>query len=141
METSRAFGPRMTEGVIAQIPAGDYAFEDALVSSPPPLIPPRWGGRVGARMTVDFAGSAPQVTGNLNVVEAVVRSATWYCVRLLAREQIPVNHGCFEPVEVRVPERSVLNPDFPTAVAIGNVETSQRIVDVAGRAGTGAAGR
>jgi len=79
---------------------------------------------------VDFTGSSPQVAGNLNAVEAVVRSATWYCVRLLAEEDVPVNHGCFVPVTVVAPPHSVLSPDFPAAVAAGNVETSQRIVDV-----------
>ncbi len=129
MDTSR----RMTEDVIAKIPNGTYTFEDALEGDGQGefSIPIRVTIRVaGSQMTVDFTGSAPQVTGNLNAVEAVVRSATWYCVRLLAQEQIPVNHGCFQPVTVIVPERSVLNPDFPAAVAIGNVETSQRIVDV-----------
>jgi N-methylhydantoinase B len=81
-------------------------------------------------MVVDFTGSSPQVTANLNAVKAVVNSATWYCVRLLADEDIPMNHGCFQPVEVLVPSHSILNPDFPAAVAAGNVETSQRIVDV-----------
>jgi len=129
MDTSR----RMTEEVIAAIPDGVYAFEDALEGDGhgDSRIPIRVAIRVeGTRMTVDFTGTAPQVTGNLNAVEAVVRSATWYCVRLLAEDEIPVNHGCFEPVTVIVPDHSVLNPDFPAAVAIGNVETSQRIVDV-----------
>ncbi len=81
-------------------------------------------------MRVDFTGSAAQVAGNLNAVEAIVRSATWYCVRLLATDDLPVNHGCFEPVTVVTPPHSVLNPDFPAAVAVGNTETSQRIVDV-----------
>jgi N-methylhydantoinase B len=129
MDTSQ----RMTEAVIREIPPGTYAFEDALEGGghDDERVPIRATIHVaGSRMTVDFSGSAPQVTGNLNAVEAVVRSATWYCVRLLAREEIPVNHGCFQPVQVTVPKRSVLNPDFPAAVAIGNVETSQRIVDV-----------
>ena len=81
-------------------------------------------------MTVDFAGSAPQVAGNLNAVEAIVRSATWYCVRLLAEEDLPVNHGCFDPVTVITPPHSLLNPDFPAAVAVGNTETGQRVTDV-----------
>jgi N-methylhydantoinase B len=129
METSR----RMTEAVIADLPDGRYTFEDALEGDGQgqDRIPIRVAIQVeGTTMTVDFSGSAPQVAGNLNAVEAVVRSATWYCVRLLAPDAIPVNHGCFQPVRVRVPERSVLCPDFPAAVAIGNVETSQRIVDV-----------
>ena len=80
-------------------------------------------------MTVDFAGSAPQVRGNLNAVSAIVRSATWYCIRLLAEEDVPVNHGCFQPVAVRTPPHSLLDPDFPAGVAVGNTETSQRIAD------------
>jgi N-methylhydantoinase B len=129
MGTSR----RMTEAVIADIPDGVYSYEDGLEGDGQGdlWIPIRVTIRVeGAGMTVDFSGSAPQVRGNLNAVEAVVRSATWYCVRLLAQHEIPVNHGCFQPVRVIVPKHSVVNPDFPAAVAIGNVETSQRIVDV-----------
>jgi N-methylhydantoinase B len=59
-----------------------------------------------------------------------VRSATWYGVRLLAQDDVPVNHGCFQPVTVITPPHSLLNPDFPAAVAVGNTETGQRIVDV-----------
>jgi N-methylhydantoinase B len=127
------YSRRMTEVVIAGIPDGVYRFEDYLEGD----------GQVekripicvtitteGSRMTVDFEGSAPQLVGNLNAVKAVVDSATWYCVRLLAQEGMPVNHGCFQPVEIVVPSQSVVNPDFPAGVAAGNVETSQRIVDV-----------
>ena len=84
----------------------------------------------GKAMTVDFEGSAPQVAGNVNAVTPIVRSATWYCVRLLADETVPVNHGCFQPVMVTVPEGTVLNPHFPAAVSVGNTETGQRVVDV-----------
>jgi N-methylhydantoinase B len=86
-------------------------------------------------MSVDLGRSAPQVPGNLNAVEAVVRSATGYCVHVLAQyllgqDELPVNHGTFEPIEVVTAPHSVLQPDFPAAVAAGNMETSQRIVDV-----------
>ena len=84
----------------------------------------------GSHMTVDFSESAAQVAGNINAVEAIVRSATWYTVRLLAEDDIPVNHGCFEPVTVITRSGSILNPQFPAATSAGNVETSQRIVDV-----------
>lgn len=127
------YSRRMTEAVIADIPDGVYRFEDALEGDGQreARIPICVKIAVCAsQMTVDFSGSAPQVAGNLNAVEAVVRSATWYCVRLLAQEDVPVNHGCFQPVTVIVPPHSLLSPDFPAAVAIGNVETSQRIVDV-----------
>lgn len=126
------YSRRMTEAVIASIPDGVYSFEDGLEGDGQQefLIPIKVAITVkGSTMTVDFSGSAPQVAGNVNAVEAVVRSATWYCVRLLSAEDIPVNHGCFLPVTVVVSQQSVLNPDFPAAVAVGNTETGQRVVD------------
>lgn len=127
------YSRRMTEAVIADIPDGVYRFEDALEGDGQREVRIPICVKItvsGSQMIVDFSGSAPQVVGNLNAVEAVVRSATWYCVRLLAREDVPVNHGCFQPVTVIVPPHSLLHPDFPAAVAVGNMETSQRIVDV-----------
>ena len=132
-EAMMAYSRRVVEAAIARIPPGSYTFEDALDGDgqKEARIPIRCTLTVkGSQMTVDFSGSAPQVLGSLNAVEAVVRSATWYCVRLLVEEDVPANHGCFQPVTVRAPTHSVLNPDFPAAVAAGNVETSQRIVDV-----------
>ncbi len=127
------YSRRMTEAVIADIPDGVYSFEDALEGDGQRefRIPIQATITVkGAQMTVDFAGSASQVAGNLNAVEAIVRSATWYCVRLLAEDDVPVNHGCFQPVTIITPAHSLLNPDFPAAVAVGNTETGQRITDV-----------
>jgi N-methylhydantoinase B len=127
------YAQRMTEAVITSIPDGTYSFTDALEGDGQSHheIPIRATlTKFGSRLTVDFTGSAPQVAGNVNAVEAIVRSATWYAVRLLAAEDVPVNHGCFAPVEVIIPSHSVLNPDFPAAVAVGNTETGQRIVDV-----------
>lgn len=126
------YSRRMTEAVIAAIPDGVYSFEDALESDGQReyRIPIRATVTVaGSQMSVDFTGSAPQVAGNLNAVEAIVRSATWYCVRLLADDDLPVNHGCFDPVSVTTLPHSLLNPDFPAAVAVGNTETGQRVVD------------
>lgn len=96
-------------------------------------------------MRVDFTGSSPQSTGCLNTVEAVVDSAVFYVVRCLVGEHVPANQGCLEPIEIIVPEGSLLNPrtsihgesslapgaaqHSSRAVAAGNVETSQRIVD------------
>jgi N-methylhydantoinase B len=126
------YSRRMTEAVIAAIPDGVYRFEDALEGDGQReyRIPICATVTVdGSRMSVDFAGSAPQVAGNLNAVEPIVRSATWYCVRLLAEEDLPVNHGCFDPVTVITPPHSLLSPDFPAAVAVGNTETGQRVTD------------
>jgi N-methylhydantoinase B len=127
------YSRRMTEATIAAIPDGVYQFEDALEGDGQQEfnIPVRVAILVdGSRMEVDFTGSAPQVAGNVNAVEAIVRSATWYCIRLLAEDDIPVNHGCFEPVKVITEVGSLLNPRFPAAVAVGNTETGQRVVDV-----------
>ncbi|MBZ0288344.1 MAG: hydantoinase B/oxoprolinase family protein, partial [Anaerolineae bacterium] len=129
----QVYARHMTESVIAAMPDGVYTFEDLLEGDGQQeyAIPIHATVTIsGAHMTIDFSGSAPQAAGNLNAVPAIVRSAAWYCVRLLAEDDIPVNHGCFEPVTVITPEHSLLNPDFPAAVAVGNTETSQRVVDV-----------
>lgn len=126
------YARRMTESVIASIPDGDYTFEDALEGDGQTTsrIPIRATLRVrGRTMQVDFTGTAPQVTGNVNTVKAVAQSATWYCIRLLAGDDVPVNDGCFAPIEVLVPDGSLLNARFPAAVVVGNTETGQRVVD------------
>ena len=126
------YSRKMTEAVINEIPDGTYRFRDAMEGDGQNEyeIPINVALTVqGREMTVDFAGSAPQVAGNVNAVTAIVESATWYCVRLLANEDVPVNHGCFQPVKVITPPGSVLNPRFPAAVVVGNTETSQRVVD------------
>ena len=126
------YSRRMTKAVIAGIPDGVYHYRDAMEGDGQAEFEIPIQVRLDIRgdsMTVDFSGSAPQVLGNVNAVPAIVRSATWYCVRLVAEEEIPVNHGCFQPVEVITAEGSVLNPRFPAAVVLGNTETSQRVVD------------
>lgn len=127
------YASRMTETLITAIPDGDYTFSDALEGDGQTAanIPIHATIRVrGAKLQVDFAGTAAAVTGNVNTVKAVTQSATWYCIRLLANTDLPVNDGCFTPIEVIVPESSLLNADFPAAVAVGNTETGQRVVDV-----------
>ena len=127
------YARRMTEAVISAIPDGEYHFSDALEgdgqSDDTILIHVEI--RVhGSQMRVDFKGTSAQVRGNVNTVRAVAQSATWYCIRLLGADDVPVNDGCFAPIEVIVPSGSVLNANFPAAVAVGNTETSQRVVDV-----------
>ena len=84
------------------------------------------GGSIG----VDFAGTADQVAGNLNAPLSVAKSAVYFVVRAITDPDIPPNHGCYEPVSVSAPEGSVLDPQPPAAVVGGNVETSQRVMDV-----------
>ena len=88
--------------------------------------------RVDARArtaVVDFTGTSVQSPGNLNAPPAVVRAAVLYVFRTLVRDRIPLNDGCLKPVRLVVPEGSLIDPRPPAAVAAGNVETSQAIVN------------
>lgn len=126
------YSDALTRDLIRQIPGGRYHYTDVMESdgqTEESVTISCWIDVSGDQIIVDFAGTSAQVAGNINAVPAIVRSATYYCVQLLASEAIPVNDGCFRPIEVRVPEGSLLNPAFPAAVAVGNTETSQRIVD------------
>lgn len=78
----------------------------------------------------DFAGTSPQIRGNCNAPPAVTRSAVIYAMRSLVSRDIPLNHGCMAPVDVRIPEGSLLAPSPEAAVVGGNVLTSQRVTDV-----------
>jgi N-methylhydantoinase B len=84
----------------------------------------------GDEAVVDFEGSDPQVEGPVNANFAITLSATAYVFRCLSPVEIPFNQGCFPPITVRAPEGCVVNARPPAAVGGGNVETSQRIVDV-----------
>ncbi len=81
-------------------------------------------------LELDFAGSAPQYSGNLNCPIAVTRSACLFAVRVLTDPDIPPTAGAYRPVSVRAPEGTVLNARPGAAVAAGNVETSSRVADL-----------
>jgi N-methylhydantoinase B len=83
-----------------------------------------------ANVTIDFTGSAAQVQGAINAVEAITYSACFYVFRCLLREDVPATSGLMRPIRVIAPSGTVVNAKPPAAVAGGNVETSQRIVDV-----------
>jgi N-methylhydantoinase B len=85
-------------------------------------------------VTVDFTGSDPQVQGSINAVEAITYSACFYVFRCLLAEDVPATAGLMRPIQVLAPPGTVVNAHSPAAVAGGNVETSQRIVDVLLRA-------
>lgn len=82
------------------------------------------------RISVDFAGTCPQVEGPVNAPVAVTESATYYSLRAATDPSIPPNQGCYRPINISVPEGSMLKPSKPAPVVGGNLETSQRIVDV-----------
>jgi N-methylhydantoinase B len=118
---------------LREIPDGTYHAQDVLEGDgiTDDEIPVEVAVTVdGGTLTVDFAGTAPQVAGNVNAPLAVTKSAVYFIVRSVTDPDIPPNQGCYEPVTVRAPEGSVLSPDAPAAVVGGNVETSQRVADV-----------
>ncbi|MAB12551.1 hydantoinase B/oxoprolinase family protein [Parvibaculum sp.] len=79
--------------------------------------------------TVDFTGTSAQRPSNLNAPEAVTRAAVLYVFRCMVDDDIPLNEGCLKPIEIVVPEGSMLAPRYPAAVVGGNVETSQAVTD------------
>jgi 5-oxoprolinase (ATP-hydrolysing) len=81
-------------------------------------------------MEIDFTGTDGAVDSNLNAPRAVTMAAVLYVLRLMIGKPIPLNSGCLRPVSIRIPKHSLLSPEPERAVAAGNVETSQRIVDV-----------
>lgn len=131
------YAERMTTAAIAQIPDGSYHFtdyldDDGLSDDPLPLAVTVVVS--GTQIAFDFTGTAGAVAGNLNAVPPITVSAVAYCLRCLALAilgiELPMNEGAIKPLNVKLPVGTLLNPHRPYAVAAGNVETSQRIVDV-----------
>ncbi|MCP4035507.1 MAG: hydantoinase B/oxoprolinase family protein, partial [bacterium] len=112
---------------ISKLADGTHRFVDHLDDGTPIAVCLEVAGD---RMQIDFAGTGPAVAGNLNAPRAVVHAAVIYVLRSLVAERIPLNGGCLEPVEIVIPRASILDPPDGFAVVGGNVETSQRIVDV-----------
>ncbi len=78
---------------------------------------------------IDFTGTSSQLNNNFNAPAAVCKAAVLYVFRTLVNDDIPLNAGCLQPLEIIIPDGSMLNPKYPAAVVAGNVETSQHIVD------------
>ena len=85
--------------------------------------------RQASRVRVDFSGSSRQQESNLNAPLAITKAAVMYVFRTLVEEPLPLNAGCFDPIDLLVPRGSLLWPDPPAAVVAGNVETSQAVVN------------
>lgn len=135
------YSAEMMRAFLSQVPIGIYRAEDFLdndgVNANPVKIAVtlKFGGRMlGRAVVVDFTGSDPQVEGSVNAVKAITYSACFYVFRCLLAEDVPATAGLMRPIEVIAPEGTVVNARPPAAVAGGNVETSQRIVDVLLRA-------
>jgi N-methylhydantoinase B len=124
---------RLTLARLRTMPAGDYEFRDFMDNDgntdEPVPIQVRLSISVDG-LIADFEGSAPERPGSVNAVAAVTHSAVYYAIFCLLGEGTPLNGGCFRPVTVRLPAKSIVSPTVGRAVSAGNVETSQRIVDV-----------
>ena len=119
-------------GVLGRLPRGRFSAREELDDGTPLAVEIT---TTADGALIDFAGTGGVHSGNLNATPAVVRSAVLYVLRLLVEEPLPLNEGLLEPVEIRIP-RGLLSPDFSgppesaPAVVGGNVETSQRLVDL-----------
>ena len=126
------YSARMMAATISEIPDGVYRAEDSLdddgmTKKPLPIVVKI---RIrGKNAEVDFTGSAPQCAGSVNAVAAITESAVFYVFRCLLDEQVPATSGLMRSIRVIAPAGTIVNALPPAAVAGGNVETSQRIVD------------
>ena len=139
------YSEELMRAFLKRIPAGEYQAEDFLdndgIDDRPVKIAVRVtvglksgqatnpGVRGGHLVTVDFTGSDAQVAGSVNAVAAITYSACFYVFRCLLSEDVPAAAGLMRPIHVISPQGTIVNACPPAAVAGGNVETSQRIVD------------
>src|SRR5690606_25904077 len=113
--------------LIAGMPAGPRRFVDALDDGTEIAVTIT---AEGEQLRVDFTGTGPPSPTNLNAPRAVTVSALLYVLRVLAGREIPLASGCLRAVTLVLPEATILSPEPAAAVASGNVETAQRVVDV-----------
>ncbi|WP_027184630.1 hydantoinase B/oxoprolinase family protein [Desulfovibrio inopinatus] len=127
------YAETMTRQAISALPNGTYTFEDVLDDDGQGAtdIPIRLRMHIAAdEVTLDFTDSGDQVRGSVNAVKAITLSAVLYVFRCLVDADIPTNAGIMRPLTVQTRPGSLVDATFPAAVACGNVETSQRLVDV-----------
>ncbi len=132
-ESIIAYSERRMRHAISAMPEGTYAAEDFLDDDGITDEPVKLAVSITiaeSSVALNFEGTDRQRRGNINAPYAVTLSAVYYVMRCVTDPEIPPNHGCYLPISVYVPEGTILNPKPPAAVSSGNVETSQRIVDV-----------
>ncbi len=131
------YSAEMMRSLLRTIPRGVYRgvdyFDDDGINDQPLKIAVTIRIR-GESAEVDFTGSAPQCHGSVNAVAAITESAVFYVFRCLIDEQVPATAGLMRPIRIIAPEGTIVNARPPCAVAGGNVEMSQRIVDTLLRA-------
>jgi N-methylhydantoinase B len=133
------YSERLVRAELRRLPSGEFEAEDWMdddgVSDAPVRIAVKLIVDAAAgSIAIDFAGTSAQVAGSVNAVRAITLSACFYVLRCLLGEDAPAAAGILRPLTLELPERSVVNARPPAAVAGGNVETSQRIVDTLLRA-------
>ena len=133
------YSERLVRTQLRSMPGGEFSAEDWLDDDGVTEIPRKIAVRlrldpVAGAIHVDFAGSSPQVAGSVNAVRAITLSACFYVLRCLLKEDAPATEGTLRPLALNTPPGSIVDALPPAAVAGGNVETSQRIVDVLLRA-------
>jgi N-methylhydantoinase B len=136
------YSEKLMRAFLSKVPHGSYVAEDFLDDDGAGSGPVRIAVKLTFQpapagkplVTVDFTGSSPQVAGSINAVDAIAYSACFYVFRCLLQEDVPAAAGLMRPVRMIAPSGTVVNARPPAAVAGGNVETSQRIVDVLLRA-------
>jgi len=134
MEEILAYAERRTRHALAALPDGTYSAEDLLEADfdgSEHDVRLRVAATIdGEELTLDFGGSDPEVSGNLNCPLSVTKSAAFFAVRALTDPDAPPCAGAYRPITVKAPEGCLLNARFPAAVAAGNVETSSRVADL-----------
>jgi N-methylhydantoinase B len=131
------YSAAMMRSALRELRSGTYTAEDFLDNDGVSNEPLRIKVRVRIERStaeVDFTGSSPQCDGNVNAVEAIAISAVYYVFRCLLAEDVPATSGLLTPIHIIAPAGTIVNARPPAAVAGGNVETSQRMVDTLLRA-------
>ncbi len=134
MDELYAYSERMVRAAIARLPDGTWSAEDVVEAVEGELTIRAVIEISGDEIRIDFAGTDPQDSYNLNCPMSVTRSACYFVVRCLTEPDLPASGGAFAPVTVAAPEGCLVHARPPAAVVAGNTETASRIVDVLFRA-------
>lgn len=140
MKRSLDHSEALMREAIRAMPDGVYEAEDLIEG----VHAPGWSGEpipVKVKVTIkgsdihfDYTGTGAQTRGGINCTLAVTCNSTWFTVKALTDVSIPINQGCYRPVQIHAPEGSIVNCSFPASVVSGNTETSPRVIDLLFRA-------